>query len=171
MTYTLTQTESTTFTIIHAKYMAAKVSADLKRLQRFYGSPNDVWISDYETEITELLRGGYLAEVTYGFRRDGKWIEPTLRYTARDFAGMSQSDDDPGRILPGKDITGASFYSYLVYNSTWHSLPDRDKEAIKEKLPFKRNSAPEPSINGYLSSDLTYSAGGRSLNRASVRSY
>ncbi len=171
MTYTLIQTESTTFTIIHAKYMAAKVTADLKRLQRFYGSPDDIWISDFETEITELLRGGYLAEVTYGFRRDGKWIEPTLRYTARDLAGTFGNDDDPGRIRPGADVKDASFYSYLIFSSAWHNLPATDRAAIEERLPFKRSDAPESGINGYLVNDRTYSAGGRALNRASVRSY
>ncbi|MEK7828048.1 MAG: hypothetical protein AAB299_10045 [Thermodesulfobacteriota bacterium] len=171
MTYSLTETESTTFTIVHARHMAAKIAADLKRLQRFYGYPGDTMISSYEAEITELLRGGYLKEVTYGFRRDEKWIEPTLRYKARDLAGTSANDDDPGRIRPGVDIRGTSFYSYLIHNAAWDSLPAVDRAAIEERLPIKRNGAPEPAINGYLSDDRTYSAGGRALNRASVRSY
>jgi len=171
MTFSYTQTESTTFTVTHAKHMAAKVATDLKRLQRFYADPGDIMISYYEAEIIELLRGGYLSEVTYGFRRDEKWIEPTLRYTARDLASTSANDDDPGRVRPGADIKGASFYSYLIYNSAWHSLPVADRAAVEEKLPFKRSGAPEPEVNGYLSNDRMYSAGGRALNRASVRSY
>ena len=67
--------------------MAAKVATDLKRMQRFYGSPSDRASPSYEAEVTELLKAGYLGTVTYGFRRDGNWIEPTLRYTARDLAG------------------------------------------------------------------------------------
>ena len=35
-----TITETTTFTVTHARHMAAKVSADLKRMQRFYGYPS-----------------------------------------------------------------------------------------------------------------------------------
>ncbi len=171
MTSSLTATESTTFTITHAKHMAAKVAADLKRLQRFYGSPDDIWISNFESEIIELLKGGYLAEVTYGFKRDEKWIEPTLRYTAQELAGMTGNDDDPGRVPHGADIKGASFYSYLIYNSTWQSLPAEDKAILEEKLPFKRPGAPAPGISGYLSNDHTYSSGGRALNRSSVRSY
>ena len=68
-----------------------------------YGKPSDESIADYETEATEMLRAGYLNTVTYGFKKDGKWIEPTLRYTARDLAGASANDDDPGKICPGAD--------------------------------------------------------------------
>jgi hypothetical protein len=171
MSYSYTLSETTTFTVTHAKHMAAKVATDLKRLQRLYGGLTDENIAQYESEITELLRAGYLREVTYGFRRDDKWIEPTLRYTAQDLAGGSANDDDPGRIPPGADISGASFYSYLSHNSAWNNLSDADKEAFEAQLPFRRTGAPEPGINGYLSNDRTYSAGGRALNRATVRSY
>lgn len=171
MSYSYTQTETTTFTVTHAMHMAAKLATDLKRLQRFYYAPSDLQISDYETEIIDLLKGGYLAEVTYGFQRDGKWIEPALRYTARDLAGNSANDDDPGRIRPGANIRGASFYSYLIYNSTWDSLPAAERAAILRRMPFQRTGADEPGINGYLSEDRIYSAGGRALERATVRSY
>ena len=67
--------------------MAAKVATDLKRMQRLYGSPSDADIASYETEVIDLLKAGYLGTVTYGFRRDNDWIEPTLRYTAHDLAG------------------------------------------------------------------------------------
>jgi hypothetical protein len=113
MSYSQTLSATTTFTLTHAKHIAAKVATDLKRIQRFYnGVPTDKSIADYETELIELLKAGYLGTVTYGFRRNGKWIEPTLWYTARDLAGTAANDDDPGKIRPGADIKGASFYSY-----------------------------------------------------------
>src|ERR1044071_4342427 len=99
-------TESTTFTITHAKHMAAKIATDLKRMQRFYGQPSDLHIAELEGEAVAMLKAGYLQDVTYGFQRDGQWIEPTLKYTARDLAGAAANDDDPGRVLPGKDVTG-----------------------------------------------------------------
>ena len=52
--------ESTSFTVTHARHMAAKVATDLKRMQRLYGSPSDTDIADYETEVIELLKAGYL---------------------------------------------------------------------------------------------------------------
>lgn len=162
--------ESTSFTITHARHMAAKVATDLKRMQRFYGLPSDSSIASYEAEVTELLRAGYLGTVTYGFRRNGNWIEPTLRYTARDLAGASGGDDDPGRIRPGADVSGATFYSYLSYGPAWSAASREAREAFLTKLPFQRGDAPEPGISGYLANDRTYSAGGRALDRASVRS-
>jgi len=167
--YTISETES--FTLTHARHMAAKVATDLKRMQRFYGSPSDAGIADYEAEITEVLKEGYLGTVTYGFRRDGNWIEPTLRYTARDLAGSTANDDDPGRVRPGADIDGADFYSYMTYSAAWDRLTEAEKNTFRKRLPFPRSSAPEPGMNGYLSNDRTYSAGGRALDRASVRGF
>lgn len=165
---TYTVSETTTFTLTHAKHMAAKIVTDLKRLQRFYGYPSDATIANYETEAIELLKAGYLGTLTYGFRRNGMWIEPTLRYTARDLLGASANDNDPGRVRPGADITGASFCSYLIYAP---GVSEAAQAAFQERMPFNRGGAPEPSINGYLINDLTYSAGGRALDRASVRSF
>ena len=171
MTYSQTFTETSTFTRTHARHMATKVAADLKRMQRFYGSPSDSDIADYETEVIELLKDGYLGTVTYGFRRHGYWIEPTLQYSARDLAGGIASDDDPGRVRPRADVSGASFWSYLTYSRAWDSLSESQRQAVKERLPVKRTGAAEPGVNGYWSADRTYSAGGRALDRGSVRSF
>jgi hypothetical protein len=171
MSSSYTFTQATTFTLTHAKHMAARVAADLKRLQRFYGEPSDERIAAFEAEITELLKGGYLERVTYGFRRDGNMIEPTLRYTARDLAGGSAADDDPGRIRPGANVSNASFYSYLVYSSAWTALSTTEREAVARRIPISRGDAIEPGVSGYLENDRTYSAGGRALDRASVRSW
>lgn len=171
MSYSLSYTESSTFTVTHARHMAAKVAADLKRMQRFYGSPSDADIATYEAEATELIKAGYLGTVTYGYKKDGNWIEPTLRYTARDLAGGSANDDDPGRVRPGANIAGASFYSYLTYSAAWDQLTQAQRDAFKGTLPFFRGAASEPGIFGYLASDRTYSSGGRALDRATVRSF
>jgi hypothetical protein len=168
-TYTYSQTIS--FTITHAKHMAAKVATDLKRLQRFYGYPSDSDIAGYEEEVVALLNDGYLGTVTYGFRRNGNWIEPALRYKARDLAASSANDDDPGRVRPGINIANASFYSYLTYSEAWDRLSRDQRDAFKKRLPFYRTGAPEPSPSGYFTDDRTYSSGGRALDRASLRSY
>ena len=122
-------------------------------------------------EVIELLRAGYLGTVAYGFRRNGNWIEPTLKYTAQELAGGSVPDNDPGRIRPGANIYGATFCSYLIYSSAWDSLSEVEKNAFKMSLPFQRTNAPEPGVSGYFRSDLVYSAGGRALNLESVRSH
>lgn len=168
-TYTLSETS--TFTLTHARHIAAKVATDLKRMQRFYNEPSDSMIGALEEELIKLIRAGYLAKVTYGFQRDRRFIEPTLVYTARELEVEDATDHDPGRVWPGADIIGASFSSYLEHNLAWQLLPEPDKISFEEQLPFQRTGAPEPGINGYLQSDRTYSAGGRALNRARVRAF
>ena len=170
MSYSFTATEAKTFTLTHARHLAAKVAADLKRLQRLYGNVSDERITQFEGEATELLRQGYLATVTYGFKRDGSWIEPTLRYTANELAN-GDTDDDPGRVRPGIDISGASFHSYLTYSSAWWALTSDQRAAVEGQLPLQRTGQAEPQVNGYFADDKTYSSCGRSLGRASVRSY
>lgn len=171
MTESYTISDSISFTVTHARHMAAKVATDLKRMQRLYGSPSDASIAQYEAEVIEFMKAGYLGTVWYGYRRDGNWIEPTLRYMARDLAGASANDDDPGRVRPGADISNAKFYTYLTYGGAWNSTTATERAAFEGRLPFQRNGAAEPGISGYMSDDQTYSAGGRALNRASLRSF
>lgn len=169
MSSSFTTSQSTTFTITHAKHLAAKVATDLKRIQRFYGRPSDADIAAYETELIELLKAGYLGKVSYGFRRNGLSIEPTLIYTAQELGVEGAVNDDPGRVRPNADTTGATFGSYLTLSPAWWTLSQSERDAFEEKLPFKRSGAEEPGVNGYLDLDRSYSAGGRSLQRASVR--
>lgn len=169
MSYSFTQTGSQAFTITHARYLASKVATDLKRIQRFYGCPTDTRITEYETELVELLRNGYLDNVTYGFKRGDNWIEPTLRYTAKELSGLTSADDDPGKIKPGADISGASFYSFLTYNSAYLQLTREQQNSFESSLPFKRGDAQPPGIFGYLTNDKSYSTGGKALDRSYVK--
>lgn len=162
--------ETQTFTLTHAKHMAAKVAADLMRVQRLYGEPSTQRILDFEKEVTALLKAGYLGTVTYGFKRDGNWVEPTLKYTAAELSGNG-ADDSPGRIRPNADVTGAKFASYLTYNAAWDLASQSERDAVEKDLPFSRGGAPEPGVSGYMASDRSYSSGGRALNRSTVRSF
>lgn len=170
MSVSYTVSQSTTFTIVHARNIGTKVATDLARMRKFYNEPSEYWISQFEEEIVCFLKAGYLDEVTYGFRRNGSWIYPTLKYSAADLAGGSANDDDPGRIQPGKNVDGAEFYSYLTYNSAFWALSDEQQQAFKRDLPFQRDGGTEPGVSGYFERDLTYSSGGRALNRSRVRS-
>lgn len=170
MTSAFTFTETQAFTITHARHLASKMAADLKRIQRFYKSPSNQEIIDYEEELVQLLKGGYLKSVTYGFKRKGSWIEPSLTYTAQDLLGMSANDDDPGHIRPNRSVAGAHFTSFLSYSAAWRELTSDEKETFKSSLPFRRSNGIAPPVDGYLEQDRSYSAGGRALNRSSVRS-
>lgn len=168
---TTSYTTTTAFTVTHARNMASKVATDLKRIQRYYGEPSDDRIREFEEELIELLRYGYLGTVKYGYKRDGQWIVPTVGYTSVDLAGLGSDDDDPGKIRAGADISGAVFYSYLTYSAKWDGLTSEQKSSFKNNLPFVRGGASEPGVNGYFVPDKTYSSGGQALGRSSVRSY
>jgi hypothetical protein len=164
-----TITVSQTFTATNAKYLASKVRADLKRVQRFYGSPSDAWIDLYESELAAYLKEGYLGVVTYGFQRNGRWIEPTLRYTASELS--AGANDNPGAVRAGADTSGASFTSFLEYSLNWYLAGTADKDSFKGSLPFERGTGVTPGISGYLEADRTYTSGGVALSRFSVRGW
>jgi hypothetical protein len=107
--------------------------------------------------------------VTYGFKRGGKWTEAAVRYRAL-AGGILVSDDDPGKIRPRLDVAGASFTSFLSYNSNWWSKTPAERLAIENACPFQRTSGTEPPLeSGYWTDDLNYIAGGRGLGRSTVR--
>lgn len=171
MTNTFTQTETRTFTVTHAKHLAAKVVTDLKRIQRFYHEPLDDRIANLQEELIALLKNGYLKKITYGFQRSDRWIAPTLSFTAEELSSVDGVDDDPGRVLPGADISGASFCTYLERNQAYFNLSYSERQQFEERLPFKRGSGPVPGAEGYFSRDLSYSSGGRSLNRSTLKTW
>jgi hypothetical protein len=164
-----TTTETSSFTITHARYIASKVATDLKRFQRFYGAPNDGLIDRYEGELAGLLKHDAVDNVVYGFQRNALWTPASVRYRAIP-GGALIADDDPGKIRPGIDIGGASFTSFLSYSSKWWDLTQAERDRIRDGLPLKRPTGSEPNLeSGAWSDDLSYSAGGRGLGRSSVR--
>jgi len=161
-------TFNTTFTLTNAKYLASKIATDLKRIQRFYGYPTDKQISDYEAEITELLKEGYLDSITYGFRRNGIWIKPSIKYDSIELSN-GNTDDDPGKIVVGADISNAAFGSFLSYNRKFDNLSQTERDNFLKKLPIQRTDGSTPQSEGYFSNDLTYGSGGKSINRSSLK--
>ena len=169
MTISYTTSASETFTIVHARYLASKVATDLHRLQRFYRSPSDAWIADYEAELVQLLKHNVVGSVVYGFQRHGQWTAASVRYTALPDGGLG-ADDDPGKIRPGLDIDGASFTSFLTYSGKWDRLSPAERTAIRAACPFQRNAGSSPPLEaGYWADDLRYAAGGRGIGRSTVR--
>ncbi|SEK01131.1 hypothetical protein SAMN05518849_12651 [Sphingobium sp. AP50] len=164
-----TSTETSSFTITHARYIASKVATDLKRFQRFYGAPNDDWVDRYEGELAGLLKHDAVDNVIYGFQRNSLWTPASVRYRAIP-GGSLMADDDPGKIRPGIDVGGARFTSFLSYSNRWFDLTQNERERIEGALPIQRTISSPPGLEtGAWSDDLSYSAGGRGLGRSSVR--
>ena len=77
---------TTTFTRTHAREIASRVAADLRLMNRYYDAPSLASIDDYETEFVELLVGGYLDQVEYGFKRSGERVYPVEQVGVRGHA-------------------------------------------------------------------------------------
>ena len=163
---TFTTSNSNTFTVTHAIHIAVKIGTDLKRMQRFYGKPGDDQIKAYEDEVIALLKEDYLDKIEYGFKTENGLWRIALKYEAR-YGGVLISDDNPGKIPIGVDISRCKFHSFLIGNYKWHQLSTTQQDRVYEDadIPFRRVNGIEPKGNWMY--DKTYSAGGRGV----VRSY
>lgn len=165
-----TITQSQTFTITNARYLATKVKTDLKRIQQFYGKPSDRCIDDYEAELAAFLVSGLLSSVSYGFKRNGVFIPPTLEYTAQELAA-NLTNDRPGSIATGQDVSGADFTSFMSYSNKWSNMTAAERAAFEADLPFQRTTGNAPPVSGYYKDDKNYSSGGTSLARKTLMSW
>lgn len=158
------------FTRTHARDLASKVAADLRQMQVFYKKPTDQQINDYVVELVELLVGGYLSSVDYGFHTGSGWAV-ALNYTVRS-DGTLDSNDRAGRVPVGANISGAHWYSYLRKSSKWWDLTQNERNKIEASIPVKRNGTDEPSIglgNAWIE-DKVYSSNGTSFTRRTLKS-
>lgn len=162
-----TTTGSETFTVTHARHIAIKIGTDLKRMQRFYGQPEDERIENYEREAIALLKRDFLDRIEYGFKTDGGDWRMALKYEAR-YGGVLIADDSPGGLRPSVDISGCQFHSFLVTNQRWSTLSKDDKERlyVDAQVSFRRKEGIEP--NGNWTVDRVYSAGGRGVQRSTL---
>jgi hypothetical protein len=165
----MSYTTSHTFTRANARTVATKVSADLGFMRIFYGQPSEAKAQEFEDEITELLALGYLDHVTYGFKKGDAWVL-ALRYHAR--LDGTLSDDGAGRLLAilDKDVTGASFYSFLVPSSSWNALSEAERDKVRSAYTLRRGSGSEPGTgSGYWETDRSYASGGGGVSRSILR--
>lgn len=68
-----------TFTRVHARRLAGRVTTDLRQSHLLYGSPSESMLEKYREELEELLVGGYVDQYQFGFTRAGNAVW-SLRY-------------------------------------------------------------------------------------------
>jgi hypothetical protein len=164
MSFTMTRTASESFTITHAKILASKVTADMRRCQQNYGKPSDSEINDYGTELALLLRDGYVDAYEFGFSRDDARIL-SWRYSV-DASGQITTNDRPGGVIAGVNISGAWFFNQLTRSTAWEKLTSATQESVTAGLPIRRvtKSGPRDGAGKWVY-DLNYSSGGVTLGR------
>jgi hypothetical protein len=158
-------TRSASFTITDARYVGAKIGADLRLLHDYYGKPSLETINKYVEEVAILLNGGYLATVDYGFRNAGSnaW-KLRLRYRAT--TGGQLTDGRPGSLPRSAELIGYGFYSYLTYSSKFFALPASEQSSVKKTLPFPRQGADAPSaLSGTATAGHGYARNGAGVAR------
>ncbi|AUI64062.1 hypothetical protein [Amycolatopsis sp. BJA-103] len=164
MSASLTFTSS--FTITNARYVGAKIGADLRQLRSMYGRPADVdEIDKFAEEAALLLKADYLGTADYGFRdhASNSW-KLRLRYRAT--AGRQRLDDPPGRLPRSADVAKLPFHSYMSYSDTFNALSVADQTAFKAGLPVRRTAGTEPSVGlGNSTPGHGYSSNGIGVTR------
>lgn len=157
-------TTSATFTIVHARYLASKVAADMHLCAQYYGKPSEEQIRAYAEELAQYLNAGYVKEYEFGYKKAGRRIV-SWRYRVN-LSGALTTDDRPGKIVPYVDITGAVFFNFLTQNSQFFQLSDREQARFEASLPFQRADGEPPSDGlGYWLSDRNYFSNGCGVNR------
>lgn len=165
---TSTFTTSATFTRTHAKHLAAKVIADLYQCSILYDRPVVDKISDYETELIEMLANEYVSTYEFGFKSNGKRLLSWYYSVGAD--GGLNGDSDVGGIYAKATVAGAAYFNFMTYSNKWRNLTDAERARFKAGLPIDRTpgSSPEDG-DGYWEVDHGYSAGGVRVDRKTFR--
>ena len=108
---TFTSSSTATFTLTHARHLASKFAADMNVCRRYYGEPTQNRVDDYNRELTELLRHGYIDQYEFGFKKAGMRAL-SWRYSV-DASGNLDGDDRAGKLLPSADIDGCDYFNTI----------------------------------------------------------
>ncbi len=166
MAYTYTVTE--TFTLTHARRLAAKVAADMHQCQRLYGHLTDTEIKDYQQELTVLLLDGYIRTYEFGFKtKDGRRVV-SWYYTVGPSGDLEGGRS--GGLFPTADISTAVMFNFLTYSSEWFALNDIEKDKVRANYTVRRATGTSPQDgNGYWDTSRYYVSGGAALTRKEFR--
>lgn len=169
MSYSQTLSNTTTFTLSDAKYLASRIATDLTQMRLLYGKPTEQRVQDYAIEAAMLLKFGLLSSVKYGFQLNGNWIY-AINYSVNYLGQLQTTNDDPGDIPSAEGVASATWHSFLTtrHNS---DLSQTELDSINSQLPISRNNGDEPgSSHGTWVTEKTYSKNGVAMTRSYFRS-
>jgi hypothetical protein len=170
MSYSYTQSASSTFTIVHARNLSSKVAADMHLCARYYGEPSENRIRNFAEELAQYLNEGYVRKYEFGYQRNDVRVV-TWRYSVDEY-GRLTVDDRSGKVVPYVDVVGASFYNFLTTNSRYAALSSQAQEVFEAGLPVTRTAGEPPSDGrGYWTTDRSYVSGGRGLSRETFQPF
>lgn len=135
-----------TFTRVHARRLAGRVTTDLRQSHLLYGSPSESMLEKYRTELEELLVGGYVGRYQFGFKRDGQAVW-SLRYIVGPDGSLAGTGTGGG-VPAGRNVIGAEFFNFLTFSDSWHAKSPSARQAIEQTLPFIRTTGTLPGEAG-----------------------
>jgi hypothetical protein len=166
VTYSYTATES--FTLAHARKLAAKVVADMHQCLRVYGRPEETSIGAYQTELVVLLNGRYVSKYEFGFKTATEKRIVSWKCTV-----TSAGDLEGGRsggLYATADVNGARMFNYLCHSDKWFGLTASEQAAVDAKHSIERVGCDPPSDgSGRWVRDRQYVSGGVALEREEFR--
>ena len=157
---------STAGSTAHSEHVASKVEADLQAMRRYYGVPAESMIRQLRRELAELLAGGYVARVQYGFSRGGEKVL-FLEYAAQP---PGSRDYKSGGVFARADVSGAGWNSYMFYSEKWRSLQPNDRQHVLDRIRLPRETTTEPvDGDGHWAADKIYASGDIGARRRTFR--
>jgi len=166
VTYSYTATES--FTLAHAKKLAAKVIADMHQCRRLYGRPSESSIEAYQTELVVLLAGEYVSKYEFGFKTDADQRIVSWRYTVGPAGDLEGGRS--GGLYATADIDDARMFNYLWQSDKWNDLLPSEQAKVNAKHTIERVAGDPPSDgSGRWVRDRRYVAGGVAIEREEFR--
>ena len=142
---TFSYTKSSSFTIVQARLLSSKVSADMHLCVLYYGQPTEQQVHNYSEELAQLLNGGYVEEYEFDYNRDEKRVvcwrytvqNGQLRRRAKELGYELTPAEGPPAEPAGKGgDAGRDGGSGVTLGRKGLLTPARRASAGKERLPF-----------------------------------
>lgn len=167
---TNTTTETDTFTIADARFLASRIKIVLSQYRLWGGAISEQYIENLTLEAAILLKAGILGKIIYGFERNDKVIH-AVTFTVNSLGQLTSANDEPSSLGTKPDLIGTTFFSFLTKRHN-AALNQADLVAINELLPIHRKDGTEPNMtNGSTSIGDSYYRNGYGMTRSVYTSF
>ncbi len=161
MSYSYTTTDS--FTLTHARKLAAKVTADMHQCRLLYGDPTEAEVDRYNEELVVMLAARYVSSYEFGYQKGDRRIV-SWYYTVA--AAGDLEGGRSGGLYAKADITGASWFNFMTTNYAWSGLTEGERDKVRAEHTIHRVTGDPPSDgSGRWVSDRAYVSGGVAVQR------
>lgn len=163
-----TYTISETFTLTHARRLAARVAADMHQCQRFYSRPTETEIESYQGELIVLLHGGYIKSYEFGFKTKDERRVVSWHYTVGPSGDLEGGRS--GGLYSAANVASAVWFNFLTPSAEWYALSTAERDKIKANYSVRRtDGSPPQDGNGYWDSSRQYTSGSVAVTRKEFR--